>query len=317
MDQLLVKALADGDFHSGEHLGELLGVSRTAVWKHLQKLEALGLDIESVKGKGYRIAGGIELLDWQRIKTIVSPEVAGVLNRVDVLESIDSTNRHLMAMGEAANRVVCLAEHQSQGRGRRGRSWNSPFGKNLYLSLGWQFDGGAASLEGLSLVVGIAVRRALGDSDQLRLKWPNDLHYQGRKLAGILLEMQGDPAGVCNVVIGIGVNVGMSEGSRSDIDQPWSDTSELGVTSRNQLAGQILDELIPVLLTFGERGFRYYREEWNCYDACRDHPVRLYTPAFEILGVARGVADNGAILIDVDGVTKEFNGGELSLRLVK
>jgi BirA family transcriptional regulator, biotin operon repressor / biotin---[acetyl-CoA-carboxylase] ligase len=317
MDQLLVKVLADGEFHSGAHLGELLGVSRTAVWKHLQKLEALGLGIESVKGKGYRIAGGLELLDLSRIKAVVTPKVVDELHRIDVLESVDSTNRHLMALGEAANRAVCLAEYQSQGRGRRGRSWISPFGKNLYLSVGWQFDGGAASLEGLSLVVGIAVRRALGESDQLRLKWPNDLHYQGRKLAGILLEMQGDPAGICHVVIGIGVNAGMGEGSRPDIDQPWSDASELGIFSRNQLAGQILNELIPVLLTFGERGFRYYREEWNCYDACRDHPVRLYTPVLEIMGVARGVADNGAILIEMDGVTKEFNGGELSLRLVK
>jgi len=310
----LITTLADGRFHSGQALGELLGVSRAAVWKHLQKLQALGLEVESVKGRGYRLPGGIELLDKARIGDALAPQVRKRLREILIFQSLDSTNTRVASLGEEGAAVVCLAEQQSGGRGRRGRSWSSPFGRNIYLSLGWSFEGGAASLEGLSLAVGIALRRALGNHPEVRLKWPNDLLFEGRKLAGVLIEMQGDPSGHCQVVIGVGINLGMAGRERVEIDQPWADAQELGAFSRNGLVADVLNALVPALDEFSGRGFAAFHDEWQQGDACIGKPVRLLTPALEIRGVARGVAANGAICIEVDGLVREYNGGEISLR---
>lgn len=317
MDQQLIETLSDGEFHSGQHLGDLLGISRTAVWKHLQKLGELGISIESIKGKGYRIPGGLDLLDENSISNLLGSDVGKLVRKIVLHRTIDSTNAYIAELAEQGSRVVCLAEYQHSGRGRRGRNWISPYGKNIYLSLGWQYQGGAASLEGLSLVVGVAVLRALGAADGLGLKWPNDILFKGRKLAGILLEMQGDPSGECQIIVGIGVNHGMSVQGGTDIDQPWADASELGDWERNELVARILAELVPVLNTFGERGFSYYLEEWDKYDICRDRAVRLITPTLEIHGVARGVTRSGAVLIETDGSIESYHGGEISLRLAE
>ena len=316
MDTVLINTLADGAFHSGQRLGELLGVSRTAVWKHLQKLADLGLEVESVKGRGYRIRGGLELLDAAAIRSAIAPGVEPLLHSLQVQSVIESTNGWLAAREEAVQAAV-LAEYQSRGRGRRGRAWSSPFGKNIYLSVAWQYDGGAAVLEGLSLAVGVAVRRALGEVPGLGLKWPNDVLFENRKVAGILLEMQGDPSGQCRVVVGIGVNHGMRGRQRPDIDQPWADATEFCDWDRNTIAARLLSELVPVLEGFGNTGFRRYRDEWNRYDLCRDRPVRLLTPAREIEGIARGVGEFGAILIEHGGQTVSYNGGEVTLRVVR
>lgn len=317
MEPLLIETLADGLFHSGQHLGELLGVSRTAVWKHLQKLADLGIEIESVKGKGYRIPGGLELLREDAIRASLADSVSDSISNIHVQQMVDSTNAYVASLGEDGNGVICLAEYQSLGRGRRGRNWSSPFGRNIYLSLGWQFDGGAACLEGLSLAVGVAVLRALDRHESLGLKWPNDVLFNGRKVAGILLEMQGDPSGRCQVVVGIGINQGMSGQRRPEIDQPWADASDVGSWSRNTLVAKVLNELLPVVDSFAQKGFSHYADEWNGFDISRDLPVRLITPAMEVHGIARGVTESGAVKIEVDGSLQIFNGGELSLRLVK
>ena len=317
MERLLIETLADGEFHSGQDLGRLLGVSRTAVWKHLQKLDALGIAVESVKGKGYRLPGGLELLDKGMLEQGLDNNVKSLIREVIIQEVVDSTNRYVAELEGNGHRVVCLAESQSSGRGRRGRKWSSPYGKNIYLSLGWQFEGGAASLEGLSLAVGVAVRRALGGGDHLKLKWPNDVLYDDRKLAGILLEMQGDPSGECRVVVGIGINAGMAGRQRADIDQPWADLDEMPNPGRNRVAANVISEAVAVLSSFGEAGFAMYVDEWNSCDAYRDQPVRLITPAMENKGIARGVVETGAIKIEIDGDLNLFHGGELSLRPVK
>ncbi len=320
----VLNLLADGGFHSGEALGDALGVSRTAIWKHLQKLDELGLNLISVKGKGYCLDGGLELLDEDKILASVSGEVKAHIDALDINSVIDSTNIKALARAaeNGASGYVCLAEQQTAGRGRRGREWVSPFGKNIYLSTLWGFDGGAAALEGLSLAVGVAIVKALkkkGLSD-LQLKWPNDVLWQGRKLAGVLLEMTGDVTGRCQVVVGIGLNVSMPAAAGLAIDQAWVDVDsiaeELSIPplSRNHLVGLLLDELIPMLNGFQYGGFAALRADWEALDAYKDQKVELRMGANSASGVAKGVSDTGALRVQTEGGETLYNGGEISLR---
>ena len=322
----LLQLLSDGEFHSGEELGELLDVSRTAVWKHLKKLEPLGLPLTSVKGRGYRLEGGLELLDAGKINAALSPAVRRLPVELDIHSVIDSTNTRALARAAAgdAKGYICLAEQQIAGKGRRGRHWISPFGKNIYLSVTWGFDGGAAVLEGLSLAVSVAVVRALreldaatgsGALDDIRLKWPNDVLWRGRKLAGILLEMTGDVSSYCQVVTGIGINVAMPATAAETIDQAWVDMDTiLGRCSRNQLVAALLNHLLPLLDDFPIRGFDRLRHEWEALDAHRGCEVELGLAAESVVGVACGVTATGGLRLLVDGREQVFSGGEISLR---
>ncbi len=317
----ILQLMSDGEFHSGEALGELLGVSRTAVWKHLQKLEAYGIPLESVKGRGYCVPGGLQLLDAAQVQQGLAPAAKAFLRELDIHESVDSTNALAMARAGAgaAGGYVCLAEHQSRGRGRRGRPWVSPFAQSVYLSVVAEFSGGAAALEGLSLAVGVALVRALNalGAEQVLLKWPNDVVSGDRKLAGILLEMAGDPAGQCQVVVGVGLNMALTPAGAEAIDQPWADLRQLvpGV-SRNALVAELLNQLLPLLAEFETKGFAAYREEWERCHAHADKPVRLVIGNTEVTGIALGVTSSGALRLLVDGVEQEFHGGEISLRPV-
>lgn len=317
--QAILTLLSDGEFHSGKALGDLLGVSRTAVWKHLQKLEAYGVPLESVKGKGYRLPGGLELLDADRITNDLTPLARSYLRELVLFESVDSTNRLAMekAMSGGAGGYVCLAEHQTAGRGRRGRRWQSPYGQSVYLSAVVEFDGGAAALEGLSLAVGVALMRALEKMGVtgVGLKWPNDLLHDGRKLAGILLEMTGDVAGLCQVVVGIGLNVSVAEAGAEEIDQPWVDLATLAPgLSRNELVAKVLSELLSVLMTYQQLGFEGYRDEWESRHVHQNAEVTLSSVAEVNHGRALGVTSTGALRVLVDGREQLFNGGEVSLR---
>jgi BirA family biotin operon repressor/biotin-[acetyl-CoA-carboxylase] ligase len=320
--ELLLGQMSDGEFHSGEALGELLGVSRTAVWKHLQKLEGLGLQLESVKGKGYRIPGGIELLDADAIQSGLRPAASNFIKQLDVCQTVDSTNTRAMqkVVEGGGHGYVCLAEHQTAGRGRRGRQWVSPFGQSLYLSIVVEFKEGAAALEGLSLAVGVALVRALQEvgAEGVGLKWPNDVLWQGKKLAGVLLEMTGDPSGVCQVVVGLGVNMSLAEVAAESIDQPWVDVATIVPNvSRNQFTVSLFNHLLPLLAGFSVVGFSQYRAEWeslHVYSGCQ---VELVFGAGEsVSGTALGVTETGALRLEVAGAEQVYSGGEVSLRSV-
>ncbi|HEX7025963.1 MAG TPA: biotin--[acetyl-CoA-carboxylase] ligase, partial [Gammaproteobacteria bacterium] len=224
--QKLLRHMADMQFHSGESLGQALGLSRAAVWKHMQALQADGLVCEAVHGKGYRLSVPVEPLDSGVIRLALSSSHADALELI-VLDETDSTNGHLLARAvqRPPHVLVCLAEQQTAGRGRRGRSWQSPYGTSLALSLMWRFEAGAAALAGLSLATGVVVAESLEQAGAagLQLKWPNDLVWQGRKLGGILLEVAGDVTGPCYVVIGIGLNIATETGhaAMQSVDQPW------------------------------------------------------------------------------------------------
>ena len=319
----LLPLLAGGDFVSGQELADALGVSRTAVWKQLKNLEALGLEIESSKGKGYRIAGGIDLLNAQQVLEAMSPLSRQLVSELDLRDVVGSTNAEAMARIEAGSDsgYVCSAEQQSAGRGRRGRTWVSPYARHLYLSVVWEYEQGAAVLEGMSLAVGVVVARALQACGlpAVQLKWPNDLLHDSAKFGGILLEMTGDPAGACQVVVGIGLNVNMPAEMATDIDQAWTDVTRIGggnAPGRNILLGAILDELLPMLAGFESSGFAPWREEWQSLDAFDGKTVILQSGDQQLAGVATGVDDRGALQLQTTTGTRSMFGGEISLRPV-
>ena len=315
----LLQLLADGEVHSGESLGEVLGVSRAAVWKQLQKLEPLGLQVESVKGRGYCLVGGLDLLDAQDIQRQVGASAAALLSDLQVYDQVDSTNARVLASLESGSghRQVVLAEQQTAGRGRRGRAWASPFASGISLSIGWQFSGGVQLLEGLSLAVGVALARALSQFDvpDVRLKWPNDVWCRGRKLAGVLLELSGDLTDRCAVVVGIGLNMRMPAAAAESIGQPWIDLAEVrpGI-SRNALVAAMLDELLPMLEQYPESGFARWRDEWLTLDQFVGAEVCLQSAQQRWCGIECGVDSGGALLLEIDGERKVFHGGEVSLR---
>jgi len=314
----LLALLADGQFHSGEELGDALGVSRAAVWKQLKKLEDLDVPFSSVKGKGYRLHDAIELLDESQIRTCIS-------QRLDILElllDVDSTNTYLFnrASDHMGKRYAVMAEKQNHGRGRRGRQWVSPFGRNIYLSLLVSFSGGMSALEGLSLTTAIAVERALRrlNIDGVGLKWPNDIYAEGRKLAGILLEVTGEYNSHCQVVIGIGLNLSMSESEAKDIDQPWVDLRSLNPNlSRNEVAGVLLDELLTCIDTFQKEGFAPLQEYWSERDIYHESEVSVVSPSQEITGVVKGVNRKGELLLKTSRGMEVISAGELSVRPVR
>jgi BirA family transcriptional regulator, biotin operon repressor / biotin---[acetyl-CoA-carboxylase] ligase len=311
--------LADGEVHSGEELGQALGVSRAAVWKQLKKLEDVGLRLRSVKGQGYQLEAGLELLELALIRGYLSPTAASLLSELDLCGSIDSTNSRALARAQngSAHGLACLAEHQSAGRGRRGRQWISPYGRNVYLSLVWEFTAGAAAMEGLSLAVGLAIVRALRANgvEGAQLKWPNDVLWQERKLAGILLEMTGDPAGLCQVVMGVGINVAMQASEAEAIEQEWVSlhTIDAGV-SRNKLAADLLNNLLPLLADYQQTGFGPLREEWEALDCLSHREVEIHLGNKVICGRMTGVTPAGALRLETASGEQLIYGGEASLR---
>ena len=315
----LLERLADGRFHSGEELGEALGISRAAIWKKLKALEELGLSLDSVRGRGYRLGSGIELLNPD---TIVAGLERDVRHRVKLHTCLStvSTNDLVREMGESTPDSICfcLAEHQSGGRGRRGRYWSSPFGSTINLSLRWQIGEGMAFLEGLSLAVGLAVLKALeaAGARDLQLKWPNDVLWQYRKLSGILLEVHGDPTGECEVVIGIGINIKLSAEQIQAISQPAVDLhGVIGKSvSRNDVVSHLINTLCHMLDGFQSGGFALFREQWKEHDAFLGQQVTLEASGRSVKGLCRGVNDQGGLLLETAKGITVFNGGEVSLR---
>jgi len=312
----LLKLLKDGRFHSGEALGAALGVSRSAVWKQLQHLEAeLNLPIHKVRGRGYQLASPLVFLNAEDI-ALKAPSLAWP---VHISDAIDSTNAEALRLVDAgcAAPFLVLAEQQTAGRGRRGRKWVSPFAQNVYYSLVLRIEGGLRQLEGLSLVVGLAVMQALRESgvQGAALKWPNDVLVGQKKIAGILLELVGDPADICHVVLGIGINVNMQKAAA--VDQQWTSVQlETGFpVDRNLLVAQLGLQLQNYLERHRASGFAALQEEWEQNHLWQGRAVSLIAGVNRIDGVVLGVDRQGALRLNVDGVEKIYSGGELSLRL--
>ena len=323
----LMRLLSDGEVHSGEQLGETLGISRAAVWKQLKKLEALGVEIVAVKGRGYQLAQRLEPLEGAKIVAQLPAQARHHLARLFVEDQLPSSNEYLRQRFEqgAGHGEVCLVELQTAGRGRRGRVWTTPWGQSLMLSLGWRFESGIAVLEGLSLAVGVVVAQVLERHGVApKLKWPNDilLSEQGDgpgdalgKLAGILIEVTGDAAGPCEVVIGIGMNLWLPEAQRAAIDQPVAALFErLPDISRNQLASEEVAGLLAMLATFEQDGFGAWRDAWNERHAYAGLPIRVIQGEQVSDAVAGEVDESGNLWVTENGHSRRLAGGEISVR---
>ena len=317
----ILSLLADGEFHSGTELAELLGVSRSAICKQLSGLAALGLHHSAVSGKGYRLDKPLELLDSSKINAVLNDQNKVLILTLEIHDSLDSTNSYLMehSRNNAESGFVCFAEHQTAGKGRRGRQWVSPYGSNIYVSMLWRFQqGGIASTAGLSLVIGVAVIRALklyGIND-VGLKWPNDIYSRGKKLGGILIEVSGEADGPCAAVIGLGLNLFLPEHQAQTITQAWTDLTQISgeiPVLRNQLAGTLLNEMLAVVNGFEMDGIKAYLDEWRSYDSLKGKAVTLFIGQQQIEGIVEGIDDKGLILIKKPGgLVQAFASGEVS-----
>jgi BirA family biotin operon repressor/biotin-[acetyl-CoA-carboxylase] ligase len=313
----LLDILSDGEFHSGEDLGLQLGITRAAVWKRLQYLTVLEIPVEASRARGYRIPGGMDLLDSDHIIASTDSAATALLGNLVCLPEVESTNSLLLHRGGCGD--VCLAERQTAGRGRRGRQWFSPYGRNLYLSVRWHFDQGVTALEGLSLAIGVLLAETLERTgiDDVHLKWPNDLLCNGKKLGGILIEVGGDLTGECVVVVGIGLNIFMSDvgGAAGRIDQPWTDLKQQGFSgSRSDLCGAMLSSLLPALNTYPTDGFAGYRKRWESRCAYLHQPISVLLPTGSCEGALLGVDGQGALRVLTAEGELSFAGGEISLR---
>lgn len=310
----LIDILADGEFHSGEQLGETLGMSRAAINKHIQTLKSWGLEVYTVTGKGYSFPAPLQLLNEQ--------EILGQLSQADiaVIPVIDSTNQYLLErMHSLPSGSVCLAEYQQAGRGRRGRHWFSPFGANLYMSMYWRLEQGPAAAMGLSLVIGIIMAetlRSLGAQD-VRVKWPNDIYLHDRKLAGILVELTGKTGDAAQIVIGAGINLAMRTAEAAQINQGWINLQEASVTiNRNELAATLINRLREALPVFEQEGLTPFVTRWAELDNFINRPVKLLIGEREVHGIARGIDNQGGLQLEQDGKIQSWVGGEISLRPV-
>lgn len=314
----LIKQLVKGEFLSGQVLGDELGVSRAAISKHISALQEMGFDIFSVTGKGYRLAEPIELLDETKIHAELTKK--NIKTKIEVHNLIDSTNSYLMRRLPNQNvpGQVCIAEYQSAGRGRRGRQWISPFGSHIYLSMYWYLEQGMSAAMGLSVVAALAVSDAINTlyKVNVELKWPNDIYFNGVKLAGILIDLEAQAMEPCHCVIGIGLNIKMPNKSAELVDQPWTDlSSAIGVEiDRNILAGHIISALLKRLKIHSETGINTMVAQWQAQDFYINKPVALITGDKVKRGISRGINTQGALMLEVNGQVGPVYGGEVSLR---
>ena len=316
----LLQLMSDGRCHSGRELAYTLEISRSAVWKQVRSLCRLGLEIGAVPGKGYRLSHPVELLDKNRIETELAGRTRDLLQRLEIYDEIPSTSGHLVAgiSGSTPSGAVCLAERQTAGKGRMGREWVSPLGRNIYLSVLWCFTGGPAVLTGLSVATGVAVMRALVDAGitEAGLKWPNDIMWQRRKVGGILVEVSGENYGPCAAVVGVGLNMYVPARVGEAITQPWADIEQMEVPEappRNRLVALVLNQLLPLLADYERTGLEPYLPEWAEWDCLSGEEVTLFSGSSAIRGTVRGITNDGMLLIEneTDGI-KPYASGEVT-----
>ena len=317
----ILDALTPERFCSGEVLASRHGVSRMAVWKAIRRLESLGVPIEKVRGRGYRLARPVERLRVDEIRRSTAQDCLVMLDELQVVPLLDSTNRHLSAAyaPDRPARAAVLAEFQTDGRGRRGRRWISPFAANIYLSLRWQFHAPAAALGLLSLAVAseLAAELARLGLSGHGVKWPNDLYWQGRKLGGLLLELSGEQQGPCAVVIGLGLNWSMPVAVAAEIDQPWTDIqTAMGseAPGRNALAGRALTALIAACQRYAQSGFEGFAEQWEAHDLVRGRLVDVHHGGRVTRGRALGIDTQGRLELACEDRVLSFSSGEVSVR---
>jgi len=317
----LLHCLSDEQFHSGETLGHTLGLSRSGVWKLIQQCRHLDIAIQSVTNKGYRLKHPLVLLNKEKISDARFPLQAH-LSDIEIFDTLTSTNDYLLdkAKTHPSGHWACLAEHQSKGKGRRGRTWISPYAKNLYLSVLWRFSMDPGELGGLSLVTALALIKTLepyGVTD-IGIKWPNDILWQFKKLAGILIEISAEAHTVSNTVIGIGININMPPSMDKYISQPWISLEHIAkhYIDRNALTASLLNQLIESFLRFEAQGLSAFTQDWQRYDLTKNRTLTLITPSSVLEGKGLGINEKGHLLVQLqNNQVKPFVCGEVSIQM--
>ncbi|MFK2877462.1 biotin--[acetyl-CoA-carboxylase] ligase [Rhodanobacter hydrolyticus] len=322
----LLAELAAGEPRSGVELAAKAGVTRAAVWKQIQALRTRGVPIEAGGAGGYRLPWPVQVLDAGRIRAALPAGVAEQLGALEVHWELDSTSSELQRRGSAAPDLsMVMAETQSAGRGRRGRTWLSPPGLNIYLSCVKRFDTGFAALSGLSLAIGVIVLRtlaALGVTGA-GLKWPNDVlaatpDAAPGKLAGILVELSGEYQGPCAAIIGVGLNLRLTDALRGQAGQPICDLVTLAggaAPDRNCAAAALVAALADGLRQFEREGFAAFAEEYARHDLLHGQPLRLSGAGGERDGVGAGVDNRGALLLRLpDGEIQRIDSADVTVR---
>lgn len=322
----LLGLLADGAFHSGAVLGRELGCSRAAVWKQIGVLRTLGLELESSRGQGYRLRQPLDLLDRGQVASLLDPATHRALAALDLRFTVDSTSSRLLAAPAPAadEMLACAAEYQTGGRGRRGRRWLSPLGSGICLSVSWRFDSAPRDLSALGLAVGVASLEAL-EAEGARgvaLKWPNDLVADGGKLGGILVDVVGESGGPLKVVAGLGINVRLPSGLAGEVraeagvmpPKALADVVPGRAVSRNRLLARLLGALHATLRQFGQDGFGPFADRWRRHDFLHGRPVTVTGAGGPAAGIARGIAADGALLVESAGGLATVYAGDVTLR---
>jgi BirA family biotin operon repressor/biotin-[acetyl-CoA-carboxylase] ligase len=314
--------LADGEFHSGQELARRMGVSRTAVWKHLDRIRRKGAEVNAQRGRGYRLAAPVEMLQADIILPDLEAAAAQRLRQLQILYQTESTNLVLAgrAAGDSIHAHVVLAEYQTGGRGRGTNRWLSGLGQGLCMSLGWHFDSPPRTLTALSLATGVALSRALRQCGctGIQLKWPNDLLHRGAKLGGILIESRGQLAGPVDVIIGIGINFQGAGKLTETLAREVTDMSAAtgGQTSRNRLAALVINHMFRLLEQYSDCGFEAYINDWRELDCMRGRNAVLRLPDAVSKGRVVDIDENGCLVMSVDGHPVKYSSGDLSLRLI-
>ncbi len=324
LPQRVFQRLDDRSFQSGEALAADLDVTRAAVWKAVEQLRELGVALDAQSSKGYRLAPGVSALAPERIEAMLATGVRERIESLLVEWALESTNTRLLEAlpPSAGMAAVVLAEHQSGGRGRRGRAWIAPPGGAICLSLAWQYPDMPADLSALSLVVGVAAVNSLASLGigGVRLKWPNDLVTEDGKLGGILLEMRAEAAGPVHLVVGLGLNVLLDDAARAVVAATGSTADDIRahrapVPDRNAIVAALLAQLVPALEEFPRTGLTPHLAGWGASDALQDREVRVENQGEITRGMARGVDTHGALLVETPDGVRRFISGEVTVRV--
>ena len=324
LPQRVFQRLDDQAFQSGEALAADLSVTRAAVWKAVEQLREMGVALDAQPNKGYRLASGVSALSADRIQALLPADVRSRIEALLVEWTLASTNTRLLeALPPGAGRAaVVLAEHQTSGRGRRGRGWVAPPGGAICLSLAWQYADMPADLSALSLVVGLCTVNALAELSVpgVQLKWPNDLVTPAGKIGGILIEMRAESGGPVHVVVGIGLNVALDAEARAAVKATGNSADDIRahhmpVPDRNAIVAALLARLVPALDEYPLHGLTPHLDNWHACDALREHEVRVENAGEIIGGVARGVDAHGALLVETPAGVRRFISGEVTVRI--
>ena len=324
-EAFLLNQLSKPGFHGGDQLGKQLGISRVAVSKHMSSLRKKGLPLISVAGKGYTLEEQINLISKERITSFIDKKFHKQLADIHIHQQLDSTNAWLAEQDFSERRAtLCLTESQPEGRGRRDRQWHSSAYRNLMFSLSWRYTNWPAALSGLSLLAGLITAEALElcGVKQVKIKWPNDLYLEGKKLGGLLVSAKGEASGACDLVVGIGINHHILNEQGRLIDQDWIDLQSAGYSiDRNQLAALLTEGFIDLLPKFETQGFSPFAQSWNNRCLYKGDKVRLFKQSQlkqdqqEITGLCMGVDKEGVLNIqDDNGEILDIRDADMSMR---